>query len=659
MILVVDDEAESRRLLTAILIAEGYTVRAADGGQLALASRTLRRPELILLDIRMPGMDGFEVCRRLKENPETRDIPLMFLTASAEIWEKVEGFRLGAVDFVSKPYRREELLARVRTHLELGKLRAHLEEQVAERTAKLRESEERFRNMADAAPVMIWIAGPDKGCTFFNRAWIEFTGRTVEQELGSGWAEGVHPEDQNRCWDVYSTSFDARRSFQMEYRLRRVDGQYRWVLDTGVPRFEPCGDFLGYIGSCIDITDFKRAQEEHLAKQKLETVGALAGGIVHDFGNLLGGILAQAELALADLPARSTAGEQLQKIRDAAIRGAGISRQLMIYAGAESEVLELINVSDIVESMLDLLKLSVSRNVVLETHFDKQLRAVRGNSSQIQRVVMNLITNASEAIGDREGVIRVATRQVKVGSESPAYQGITPGDYVELEVSDTGRGMPPEVLARIFDMSFTTKTSGVHGLGLAAVHGIVERHHAFIRLSSTPGKGSTFGILLPCEEQMVEAPHNAIPTAEEESLAPLGGTILVVEDDGLLRRAFSTTLRRKGFSVLEASDGSQALDLLRAQKDHIDVLLMDITLPGAPSREVYEEARLLRPDLPIIVTSACSKEMAAASLGRTVEFFIRKPFGLGELIEMVRKVSFSDCVHAHDKGTARSHSRTS
>jgi PAS domain S-box-containing protein len=298
-ILIVDDETESRDLLAAILTAEGYEVCAADGGELALASMAVNQPDLILLDIRMPGMDGFEICRRIKEKADTRDIPLIFLSARKELPERMEGFRLGAVDYVSKPFQREELLARVRTHLELSGLRAHLEMLLAERTAELGESEGRFRTMADAAPVMIWASDTEKLCTFFNKGWLEFTGRQITQELGTGWTSGVHPDDLERCYETYCSGFDARRSFEMEYRLRRADGEYRCLLDKGVPRFAPGGVFAGYVGSCIDITDLKQYHDRMFAAQKMESLGLMAAGVAHDFGNLIGTVLGEIDLALS------------------------------------------------------------------------------------------------------------------------------------------------------------------------------------------------------------------------------------------------------------------------------------------------------------------------------------------------------------------------
>ena len=218
--------------------------------------------------------------------------------------------------------------------------------------------------MADNAPALIWVSGPDKLCTFFNKTWLDFTGRTMEQELGNGWAENVHPDDMVRCMDVYSSSFDERRSFQMEYRLRRADGEYRWVLDNGVPRVEPNGGFAGYMGSCIDITDLKRSQGLDLARQKLETMGSVASAIAHDFGNLLAGDRCRIQKRCwTPSPAVRFLPDEVEVIRNASFRGAEIARRLMSYAEPESVVVERVNVSRTVEDMLDLLK-----NVFAETY---------------------------------------------------------------------------------------------------------------------------------------------------------------------------------------------------------------------------------------------------------------------------------------------------
>ena len=485
-ILAVDDESDSLRLLTDVLAEEGYQVRPANSGQLALASIAAECPELILLDVRMPGMDGFEVCRRVKQFEKGSRIPLIFASASTNAEERVEGFSLGAVDFITKPFQRNELLARVRTHLELGRLRERLEVDVARRTVELSESEERFRTMADAAPVLIWAAGTDKLCTFFNRGWLEFSGRSLTQELGDGWVEGVHPDDVEHCCTTYSVEFEARREFQMQYRLRRADGEYRWVLDRGAPRFSD-GIFLGYVGSCIDISDFKRTQEEALSRQKLESMGLMAGGIAHDFNNLLGTMLGSVDIAVTELSEGESCEEELQRIRTTAIRGAELIRELMIYAGRENPALESVDFAALIAEMLQLLKVAVSKKVALRLELGENLPPIYASSSQIRQLLMNLIINAADAIGDAVGEIVISARAAKIAGRN----------HLRLQISDTGSGIPPDVQIRIFDPFFSTKAAG-RGLGLAVVQGIVRTHGGTIAVASEPGEGTIFEILMPC-----------------------------------------------------------------------------------------------------------------------------------------------------------------
>jgi two-component system, cell cycle sensor histidine kinase and response regulator CckA len=496
--------------------------------------------------------------------------------------------------------------------------------------AAVRESEERFRKMADTAPVMIWVSGRDKLCTFFNAAWLAFTGRTMEQELGNGWSQGVHSEDLDPCIAIYSSSFDAHRAFRMEYRLRRADGQYRWVLDNGVPRFEPGGSFAGYIGSCIDITDLKRTLEETLARQKLEDLGVLAGGIAHDFNNLLGSVLAETELVEADLAAGLSPHEELARIKTVAIRGAEIVRELMIYAGQDQAgVFESVDLSRLMVEMLELIKVSISKHAVLKSNLGQDLPLVWGNAPQIRQVLMNLVINASEAIGEKRGMIEIAT-SLGTGGASSA------GDYVHLEVSDNGCGMTEETKAKIFDPFFTTKFVG-RGLGLAVVHGIVRAHGGAIEIESAPSQGATFRVSLPC----ASAAQNAIrPSAAERSQVPARsvGTVLVVEDEEVLRLAVSKALRNRGFAVMEAQDGSVAIGLMRVHSDDIDVMLLDFTLPGTSSREVFEESQRLRPNMKVVLSSAYDRKTVAASfLGLRVTQFIRKPFQLDDLAGTLRE----------------------
>jgi len=493
--------------------------------------------------------------------------------------------------------------------------------------AALVESEERFRNMADTAPVMIWVAGTDKLCTFFSKRCLEFTGQSIEQKIGDGWVAGVHPDDREGFLARYSSSFDARQEFQTVFRLRRADGEYRSMLTVGAPRFTPGGVFAGFIGSCVDITELRRTQEEVLARQKLESLGVLAGGIAHDFNNLLGGILAEAELVESDLAAGLPAGEEITRIKAVAIRGAEIVRELMIYAGQDQATLaEPVDLSRLVEELLELLKVSISKKVVLQVDLDKNLPAVLGNAPQIRQVLMNLVINASEAIGEQAGAIHVVTSRL---TESPGS-----GQYVRLEVSDTGCGMTEEAKAKIFDPFFTTKFVG-RGLGLAVVQGIVRDHGGTIDVVSAPGQGATFEVLLPCSPRALRPSVSSSTGAEHANIQV--GTILIVEDEELLRIAVSKALRKRGFSVIEASDGSAGMDLMQKYKEDIDVILLDVTLPGRSSREILDEVRRLRPDLKVILTSAYDKNTIDVSFaGLPISHFIRKPFQLSDLASVLQ-----------------------
>jgi two-component system cell cycle sensor histidine kinase/response regulator CckA len=492
--------------------------------------------------------------------------------------------------------------------------------------AALRESEERFRVMADTAPVMLWIAGPDQQCTFFNRRWLAFTGLRMEEALGQECARCIHPDDLDRCVGARFWACENRREFQLEYRLRRADGQYRWVLENGAPRFTPDDTFAGFVASCIDITDRRREQEETLARQKLESIGLLAGGIAHDFNNLLGSILADAELAL-ELAGPSGRSEEIARIRAVAIRASEIVRELMIYAGQDQSNPQPVDLSLLVEEMLQLLKTMITKHATLRTELVPNQAIIRADAAELRQVVMNLVLNASEAIGET-GEIRISTSRI--------------GDLVQLEVEDTGRGMSKAALARIFEPFFTTKLSG-RGLGLSVVQRIVHRYAGSIRAYSEPERGTRFVVLMPAAG---EAPPIERPRADrqEEEIPGMNGTILMVEDEEGLRLAVSKMLSKRGFVVEVASDGAEAIALLRARGSEFDAILLDMTLPGISSHQVILEAARIRPDIKIILTTAYSREMAAPAFeAHQVKGFIRKPYQIGDLIGLLANVLSDSC----------------
>jgi PAS domain S-box-containing protein len=354
----------------------------------------------------------------------------------------------------------------------------------------LRESEARFRDLADSAPISTWISGPDKLAVFYSRQAVEFSGRSLEELVGNGWMELVHPDDRERYVQACFAAADAREPLSTEVRFRRADGEYRWFLITGVPRMVD-GAYQGHIGTGVDITDLKRGFERHLVTQKLESLGVLAAGVAHDFNNLLGAIIARAESAQIDLEPGSPATDDVEQIHVTALRAAEIVSQLMTFARQENAPHSAIDLSQLVAEMLELLKVSIGKTAVLKTELAPDLPAVRANPAEVRQVVMNLILNASEALEDKPGFITLRTSLVPMPASS--------GRVVRLEVTDTGCGMTPEVKARIFDPFFTTHFAG-RGLGLSAVQGIIRRHGGTIEVASISGQGSRFTLQLPCVE---------------------------------------------------------------------------------------------------------------------------------------------------------------
>ncbi len=662
-ILLVGDAHESLKLLREILSAEGYTVRPADSGELALASAAAHPPELILLDIRMPHMDGFEVLRRLKAGDATRDIPVFILSAIAETAERVEGLKFGAVDIVSKPFQREELLSRIRTHLELYRSHRRLREQADElarsneqlmsniaeielREKTLRENEAFILSVMDHFPIGIAVNSVDPAVKFsyMNENFLR-SYRTTRAALA----------DPNAFWDaVYEEP-----EFREEMKKRVLDdcasgdpARMRW---TEVPITRK-GEETTYISAMNmpipgkklmvstvwDVTDRKRAEEAKLnlerqvqQAQKLESLGVLAGGIAHDFNNILMAVLGHAELALDEISPMSPARGSITEITTAARRAADLCRQMLAYAGKASFALERVGLRDLVEEMAHLLKTAISKKAILNLNLERDLPPIEADPSQIRQIALNLIINASEAIGDRSGVITVSVGATRCDEEylqkTELREDLAPGLYVHLEVTDTGVGMDAETRSRIFEPFFSTKFTG-RGLGLAAVLGIVRAHKGALKVYSEPGKGTTFKILFPAMAEGEDAtrPSGVSPLAEWRGK----GTILLVDDEESLVALGARMLEHLGLTVLTAADGLQAVELYRERGKEIDLVLMDLTMPHMDGAEAFGELRRLNPNVRVVLASGYSHEdVAARFAGKRLSGVLQKPYTLAKLRE--------------------------
>lgn len=503
----------------------------------------------------------------------------------------------------------------------------------------LAENENRFRRMADASPVLIWMAGPDRGWQFCNRRWLDFTGLDIDQVQGTGWTDAVHPDDLTRVLEHYTAALDAREEITLDFRLRRHDDEYRWITTRAVPMSDGQGGLAGMIGSGLDITDLRMTEERLRHSAKLESLGILAGGIAHDFNNLLTGILGNASLALEELPPESGATALIENIVQAGETAAQLTRQMLAYSGKGRFVLEPVDLSGEVREIIPLLRASIPRTVQVRMDLARQLPMVEADPGQIQQLVMNLVINGAEAIGvPSVGMVSVATELTEVDTAMSAAMvpgfTVAPGHYVALRVRDNGQGMDKETAARIFDPFFTTKFTG-RGLGLAAVAGILRGHNAGLLLASERGRGTEFHIFFPAVgiEDVMSASEPEMQRANTGS-----GTVLVVDDELIVTRTARLTLQKYGYTVLTAQNGREALELFNALMPEIDLVLIDMTMPVMPSDAAVREIRSLRPDIKVIATSGYSEAEVNERFGGAYDAFVQKPYKAAELAAKVHEV---------------------
>jgi len=513
----------------------------------------------------------------------------------------------------------------------------------------LARNEERFRLLAENSRDIIYrMSLPDGRYEYISPAVTTISGHSPEEFYANplliqeivhpAWRDYVDTQKRNMLVGEVPPTYE----FQIVHR----SGEVRWVYQRNVLLRDAAGKPVALQGLVTDVTEQKRAEEEQRRRdeqirhtQKLESLGILAGGIAHDFNNLLMAILGHADLALQDLSPVSPVRENLDAIEKASRRAAELCRQMLAYSGKGRFVVQPIDLGEVVREMAHMLDVSISKKAVLKYNLAPDLPTVEADASQMRQIIMNLIVNASEAIGDKSGVIAVSTGAVRMDredhSEAWLNEPLPEGLYVCLEVVDTGCGMDEQTRLRIFDPFFTTKFTG-RGLGLAAVLGIVRGHKGAIRVSSEPGKGTTFKVLLPASAKPVESLSN--DTGRPSSWRG-SGTVLLVDDEETVRSLGKVMLERLGFRAMTAGDGHEALELFRNHKDEIVCVILDLTMPRMDGAETFRELRRLRPDVRVIMSSGYNEqEVSQQFVGKGLAGFIQKPYQLKTMAEKIREV---------------------
>ncbi len=497
----------------------------------------------------------------------------------------------------------------------------------------LREAAIKWQTTFNALESAVWMLDKDMRIVVANEATLRVFGKTPQDVVG------------HHCWGiVHGTQkpiaecpvVRSRQTLRRESMELQVGSQ--WYELTADPVIGDAGALVGFVHVASNITERKKMEADRREfetrlhqTQRLESLGVLAGGIAHDFNNILMAIMGYADLARDELSPLSPARESFTEIVLASKRAADLCGQMLAYAGKGRVERCNMSLGDLVEETLHMLKTCISKKAILNLNLEKVLPRMHGDPAQIRQILMNLVINASEAIGERSGVIALSTGAMDCSEQHFANGYIVapdkPGTYVYLEVSDMGCGMDKETIQRIFEPFFTTKFTG-RGLGLAALLGIVKAHEGALLVYSEPGKGTTFKVLFPAIDVVEERESGHDANRDWHG----SGTVLLVDDEESVRAISSKLLQRLGLEVMTAEDGWQAVNMYRERKDNISLVLLDLTMPRMNGEEAFRELRQINPNVRVILASGYSEDdIAARFTGKGLAGCLQKPYTVDRL----------------------------
>ena len=510
-------------------------------------------------------------------------------------------------------------------------------------TRAFRESEDKYRLLVKTIPSIVYIGYKDWSVDFFDEKIESLTGYDVD-EFNSGrmrWIDIIVDEDIESVKEIFTRALKTDKSYVREYRIKSKTGEIRWIQERGqiVCNIEGAIEYVS--GVFFDITERKQAKEErrelemqlHQA-QKMEAIGILAGGIAHEFNNILAIIIGNAEVAVDDVPDESLVRECLDDIRSASLRASDVVQQILCFSRKDFAEWDPVQITPILKDCLRLLRHSIPATIEISQDISCAFDTVFADPTQISQVIMNLCTNAAHAMGEYGGILKVTLKNVEFEKQDENLN-VKPGCYVVLTVSDTGYGIEPEIANRIFEPYFTTKEVGKGtGMGLPVVHGIVKNCHGEITVHSEAGKETVFQVMLPVIEEEIQ-----LKAREPGTLSTGTERILFVDDEPTLVKVAGRILEGLGYEVETKINPIEALDLFRSGPDRFDLVITDMTMPKMTGQKLAKKILDIRPDMPIILCTGFSEKISEANIGELdINAFVIKPFVTHNFALTIRKV---------------------
>jgi PAS domain S-box-containing protein len=484
-------------------------------------------------------------------------------------------------------------------HLVLGIGRDVTDKIVAVRA--LAAAEEKYRTLVERIPDAIWSANEKGELTFMTANIVNILGYTAAEICGdvNGQTTHVHPEDCARTEQASRGLTEHGRSFDIEYRRLRKDGEWTWVRSRATAVYDRNG-VRHSEGMITDITQTRKLEEQLRQAQKMEAIGRLAGGVAHDFNNMLNVLLGYTVMLLEDIDSSHPTHEPLTEMKRAGERSADLTRQLLAFSRQQPHTPQILGINEVVASMDKFTRRVVGEDVEVVTHLASDLPPIKADPGQIEQVIMNLVVNARDAM-PHGGKLIIETSLENGEEFIVSDHAVTSGAYVLVAISDTGVGMDKETQSRIFEPFFTTKEQRTGtGLGLSIVFGIVHQYDGHIRVYSEPGKGTSFKIYLPVAGAKAQGASSLVPLA-----GSLRGseTILLVEDEEQVRSFVETVLKRQGYRVLVARSPLEAVRVIEGHPGTIDLLLTDVIMPHKSGRQLADELTPKFPAMKVVYMS--------------------------------------------------------